>query len=582
MSVVKISEMFDEVRDVVVVGSGAAGLTAALVAAESGADVLLVEKAELLGGTTAFSGGMLWVPNNHLMPGAGIDDTPEDARTYVHTLIQQHGVDDDLVDVYLHTASEMVRYVEEHSRLRFQVTEAFADYYADHPGGKAKGRSIEPEPFEAREVLGSWYAQVRVSPHMPRLTLQEISGSGAAADPKSTNPNASGAAAPAPHLPILARKREDQGVHCLGAALVSGLLDAALRAGVEVRVASPITRLLMKDERVTGVVIDAADGERRVRALSGVVIASGGFEWNPELVRSFLGVPSVHPMTPPTNVGDGLIMGIEAGAALANMTSHWGIPVIADYPLEYEGHRLSIMETPRMEAGVVVVNRSGRRFTNEAVAYHDMAKAFSPYDPITRTWPNDPPVWAVFDQRVRDRIVIRDLEPGAPTPGWVVEAASLGELADAIGIDRAAFLAEIDRFNGHVERGEDTDFKRGTIWFEAYTSGGPSAAKSLARVEEAPFFAVRLYLGSVGTNGGLRTDCDGRVQRLRGGILPGLYAAGNASASACGPAYPAGGITLGEAMTFGYLAGRDLASAPDADRPATIRTDTTAASATKP
>jgi 3-oxosteroid 1-dehydrogenase len=545
--------------DAVVVGSGAAGLTAALAAADHGCSVLVLEKSDLIGGTSAFSGGMLWVPNNHAAQAEGFEDSAEDALAYIRGLTQGREPDPELIDVYVQRSPDALAFLEATTPVKFHVTRAFSDYYASREGGRRCGRSVEPVPYAARDELGESFDRLRSSPHMPHLMLDEIAGEGAAADPKNANAVAAGAAAMASHLPKRMEERERDGIRCVGAALMSGLLRGALDLGIEVRTSTRVVELIVEDGSVVGVVADGPDGRRAIRARRGVVLASGGFEWNPQLVKAFIGIENLRPISPPTNEGDGLVMGLEAGAAVANMTSTWAIPVLGDLPFEFEGKQMAIQDTPRMEAGVILINRHGQRFTNEAVCYMDMPRSHRIYDPLTQTWPNTGPVWAVFDQRVRDRIAIRDLLPGEATPEWVLEAATLDELAAKMDVPAAAFADQVARFNTNARQHVDPEFGRGTVWYEGLTSGGPHPERALAPVDAPPYYAMRIYEGTIGTNGGLLTDGDGRVRAMRGGFITGLYAAGNAAASACGPAYPGGGITLGEAVTFGYLSGRHLA-----------------------
>jgi succinate dehydrogenase/fumarate reductase flavoprotein subunit len=548
---------WDREVDVAVVGSGAAGLTAAIAAADGGATALVLEKADLLGGTSAFSGGMLWVPGNEPAAAAGVEDSDDHALTYIRRLTNGREPDPRLVETYVAKAREAVAFLERATPVKFHWTRAFTDYYQDLDGA-CVGRSIEPEPYAARDELGEWFGRIRESPHLPALMLDEIAGEGAAADPKNANAVAAGAAALASHLPTRMAEREANGIRCLGAALVSCLVRAALDLGVTLETGAPAREVVVCDGAVVGLVASVDGVETLVRARYGVVLSAGGFEWNQELVKAFIGVPELKPISPPTNVGDGLVMGIEAGASMANMNSTWAIPVVADHDFEFEGTPMALQDTPRMEAGVILVNRRGERFTNEAVCYMDMPRSHRVYDPLTQSWPNEPPVWAIFDQRVRSRIAIYDLKPDGPTPDWVFEESTLEGLAERIGVPRDALLRQVETFNANTEAGSDPEFGRGTVWYEGLTSGGPDATRALATLAEPPFFALRIYEGTIGTNGGLRIDENGQVQALRGGAIPGLYAAGNTAASACGPAYPGGGITLGQAVTFGYLGGMHL------------------------
>jgi succinate dehydrogenase/fumarate reductase flavoprotein subunit len=297
-----------------------------------------------------------------------------------------------------------------------------------------------------------------------------------------------------------------------------------------------------------------------IRARRGVVLATGGFEWNPDLVRSFLGVREIHPVSQPHNTGDGLVMALEAGALAANMTEAWWFPVTSTGARTYDGSPLHNVSTPRAEAGCITVNRRGRRFTNEAAAYMDIGREFRVYDAVAADFPNEV-AWSVFDARVRARIELADLLPDGPTPEWVVQADTLEELALGIGVPADALVDEVERFNRNVAEGADPDFGRGTLWFEAFTAGGPSPEKALAPLDQPPYYATRLYNGVLGTCGGPRITADGQVVAARGGVVPGLYAAGNVSANVFGPGYPAGGATLGPAITFAYLAGRHLSAA---------------------
>jgi succinate dehydrogenase/fumarate reductase flavoprotein subunit len=357
--------------------------------------------------------------------------------------------------------------------------------------------------------------------------------------------------------------REAADVRVGGPALVAMLFKGLLDRGVPVERGVAARDLVLVEGEVLGVRVDTADGSQLIGARKGVVLACGGFEWNEELVASFIGQP-VHPLSPPHNVGDGLMMAMEAGAQLANMTSFWGQPALLDPTVEFEGNPLYQMGTLRSFPGVIVVNRHGRRFTNEGVTYQDFPKTLTAYDPVTLDYPNDGPQWLIFDQRVRDRaVILPSVMPGQPTPEWIASAATIEELAAAIDVDGAALVATVERWNEQVAVGNDTDFHRGTVRFETHMSGSfPTPRTTLAPVARGPFYAVQLFNGALGTSGGPRIDEHGRVLRLRGGVVDGLYAAGNAAACVFGPAYPGGGATIGPAMTFGYLAGRHVAERP--------------------
>ena len=262
----------------------------------------------------------------------------------------------------------------------------------------------------------------------------------------------------------------------------------------------------------------------------------------------------MQPLSPPNNVGDGLVMAAHVGAQLANLNSYWGTPVMFDPEIERDGALVPQFEWGRGAPASIVVNRKGARFANEALPYNDFPKAFGVYDPDAIEFPNAGPAFLVFDRSVRDSQRILSMMPGTPDPDWVHRADSIGELADDIGIDRAALEATVDRYNEHARRGEDPDFRR--------HERGLMSPGQVAPIEQPPFYAVEMYPGTLGTNGGPQIDADGRVRRLGGGVVDGLYAAGNTAANVFGWAYPSGGGTLGNTVVFGYRAGRHAGARP--------------------
>lgn len=538
------SDRWDEVVDVLVLGSGAAGLSAAIAAHDGGAEVLVLEKAPLIGGTAGVSGGIVWIPLNRQMAAAGISDTRDEALTYIRRLTLGSEPDPELLEVYVDRAHEVAGYLEDHTPLRLMISSSFTDYYADLPGGRKEGgRSLESEPFDARTALGDWSPKVRTSPHLAWLTLDE----GAKA--------LIGGEVPAD----LAAQRERDDIRVVGSALVSSLFKGLLDRGVEVVTDSPARELVIDDGAVVGAIVERDGNVVAVGARRGVVLATGGFEWNEEMVKAFVGEP-IEPLSPPYNEGDGLRMAMEAGAALGNMRAFWGQPALLDPNVEFEGRRLMQMGGARAIPGIVVVNRRGERFVNEAVSYQDFPKAVGVFDPVAVERPNEDH-WIVFDQRLKDNAALLPSMPaGEPAPDWVHQADTLAELAEQAGIDADGLTATIERWNGHVAAGADPDQRRGTAWYEAFMTGGPTPAV-LQPVAEGPFYAMRLYHGALGTNGGARITADGQVRDMRGGTIPGLYAAGNASACVLGDSYPGGGATLGPALTFGFIAGRHAAGA---------------------
>ncbi len=537
----QLPDRWDREVDVVVLGSGAAGLPAAILAHDSGAKVLLLEKAPQLGGTTGISGGMPWVPLNKHMAEVEVTDSREEALTYIRRLTMGKHPDDALLDVYVDTAAEMIDYLETHTPMAMYAPTFFADYYGDMPGGKPRGRSIEGLPFDASQ-LGEWAEKLRRSPIFPPMTMEE-----GGLDPAGLDFN-------------MIAERYEKDVRTMGGALVASLFKGLLDRGVETLLETAGRELVLNASgEVIGIRAEREGRDFYAGARRGVVIATGGFEWNRELVKAFLKGEVTHPLTPPYNEGDGLIMAMEAGASLGNMSEAWWYPAMRDPTMEYDGKPLNHLGGGRMMAGSIIVNKHGKRFVNEGVTYMDLPKSFYVFDQVAQEFPNLPPVWMIFDRTVKDKAVIITMMPGEDAPDWVDQAPTLRELAKKIGVDADGLEATVERFNRFAAEGVDPDFHRGTFHFEGFTQGGADPSINLGPIEQPPYYAQPIYYGTLGTNGGPRINEHAQVKNHHGGIIPGLYCAGNAAAGVFGPAYPGGGATIGPAMTFGYLAGKAVA-----------------------
>jgi 3-oxosteroid 1-dehydrogenase len=532
----------DRCVDVIVLGTGAAGLAAAIAAYDGGAEVLVLEKAALIGGTTGVSGGMPWIPCNRHLVEVGVTDSREEALAYIRRLTLGREPDPALIERYVDEAAGVIDYLENRTPLRMSAPPSFSDYFADQVGGKPCGRSLEPEPFDARHELGDWASQLRTSPFMPRLTMAE-GGKFQMGEPVD--------------LGVIG-EREAGDIRVLGGSLVAALFKGLLDRGIDTLTRTRAIELIVHDGAVTGVVAFSPQGRLRLGARRGVVLACGGFEWNEAMVKAFVGRPVVA-LSPPYNEGDGHRMAMRVGAELGNMFSVWGQPAVVDPSVTYEGRTLYQFEVLRNLAGTVMVNRHGERFTNEGVAYNDMTKAFGVFDPVTIDYPNQSPAWLIFDEDFRQRWPIMSIYPGSPTPDWLPHAPTLKELAAQIDIDGDRLEQTIATWNAYAGKGEDPEFHRGTVWWEAFTTGGPSAKKNIGPIHRPPFYALAIHDGVLGTNGGMRITGDGEVRHVEGGTIPGLYAAGNASANVFGPTYPGGGATIGPALTFGFLSGRHAA-----------------------
>ncbi len=533
---------WDRVVDVVVVGSGGAALTAATMAHDGGAEVLILEKADMIGGTTAVSGGAAWLPGNHLMEKAGISDSREDALAYLRRVTGGREPDPEMLEVYVDTAPEVLRYLEDHTPLRTHIC-PLPDYYWPWgvPGSRPMpARSVEADPYPVGSELPGWSTKL-----VKRGTLMSLGGATTLTEDLMPQ---------TPELLAELQRREAEDVRPKGAALIARLFRGLLERGVEVLLETPARSLVIGARgEVTGVRAERDGRSWLVGARKGVVLACGGFEWNPELVKAHIGY-DVKPLSPPNNVGDGLAMATQAGARLANLDSYWGTPAMFDPEITRDGEMVPQFEWGRGAPSSIVVNRKGLRFANEALPYNDFPKAFGQYDPQSVEFPNQGPGFLIFDATVRASQRILSMFPGQPDPDWVACAGTIGELAERIGVDRVSLEATVDRYNDHARRGEDPDFRRHEV--------GLMAPGRVAPIEQPPFYAVEIHPGALGTNGGPQIDRDGQVRRSGGGVVEGLYAAGNTAANVFGWAYPSGGGTIGNGMVFGFRAGRHAAAQP--------------------
>lgn len=535
---------WDRIVDVVVVGSGGAALVAATLAHDGGAETLIVEKAAMLGGTTAVSGGGIWLPGNHHMEKAGLTDSREDTLAYIERVTAGNGqIDREQIEAFVDAAPKMLAYLEEHTPVRTHIT-PLPDYYSPWgvPGQRAvPGRAVEADPYPVGSELPDWADKI-----VSRGTLMSLGAATTLTEDFSPQ---------TPELLAELARREAEDIRPKGAALIARLFKGLLERGVETLLETPARELVTRDGDVVGVVVEHEGRELRIGTRKGVVLACGGFEWNPELVAAHIGY-DVKPLSPlRNNTGDGLLMAQEAGALLGNLDSYWGTPSMIDPEItEEDGTPIPQFEWGRGAPASLIVNRHAQRFANEALPYNDFPKAYGEYDTGTLDFPNAAPAYQVFDATVRESQRILSMHPGRPDPSWVRKADTIRELAELVGLDPDALEATVARFNENAERGEDPDFDRHRTGLMA-----PGRVQPLTR---APFYAVEILPGTLGTNGGPRIDPNARVRRRGGGVIGGLYAAGNTAANAFGWAYPSGGATIANGTVFGYLAGRHAAAQP--------------------
>lgn len=537
--------------DVVIVGAGAAGMTAALTAAKRGLSTLVVEKAAKFGGSAARSGAGIWVPNNETILAAGVPDTPAKATAYLAAVVAASGVSQAKQAAFLSNGPAMISFVVRNSPLRFRWMEGYSDYYPELPGGLPNGRSIEPDLFDGN-LLGAELANLNPA-YIPVPDGEVIFS----ADYKWLNlalVNARGAAVALEGAARwLAAKARGVEPLTMGQALAGALRVGLARAGVPVWLNTPLIDLRVDGGRVTGVLVTRNGVETLVKARRGVVMASGGFEHNAVMRKQYQEEPVGSDWTvgADSNTGDGHRAGLQVGAAVEFMDDAWWGPAI---PLPGEPY---FCLAERTLPGSIIVNQAGRRFVNEAGPYSDVVHVMYEKDAI--------PAWLVIDQNYRNRYLFKDLAPTLDFPsswyaaGAVVKSWSWNGLAAKMGVPASAFSSTMLRFNGFAFSGRDLDFRRGDSAYDHYfTDPAVSPNSCLAPLLLPPFYALKIVPGDLGTKGGMVTDTHARVLTPGGAIIPGLYAAGNASSPVMGRSYAGAGSTLGPAMTFGYIAANHL------------------------
>lgn len=560
-----------QIFDVIVAGSGAGGLSAAVTAALAGLSVLVVEKDPVFGGTTARSGGVLWIPGNPLSRALYIEDSAEAARTYLRHEAGNH-FDPARVDAFLSEGPKMVEFMESATDVRFVAVPEFSDYHPDAPGALSGGRSIVAAPYDAKR-LGKTIAQLR--PPLREITFVGMMFNAS----KEVSHFFNATRSPRSAL-YVARRLVQHGWEMArygraqrltnGNALAARLIRSALDAGVTLWPSAAASRVLMKDGRACGLEVTRAGQTVALTARHGVVLATGGFPQDAALRRRlFPHAPTGQEHWSPAprgNVGDGWRMAEHAGG-----TTDGTLPNSAAWiPVSLVPRRDGSFGTfphllDRYKPGILAVNRSGRRFVNEADSYHDFGQAMQ-RDAAGQG--AETTAWLICDHRALRRYGLGYVKP-FPVPyrqhlasGYLLRGRSLADLARQAGIDATGLEATIAAYNGPAARGEDPAFGKGGSAYNRFLGDASHKPNPcLAPLNQGPFFAVKLVLGDLGTFAGIRTDARARVIDAEDRPLPGLYAVGNDALSVMGGSYPGGGITIGPAMTFGFIAGRDIAGA---------------------
>ncbi|SDK11393.1 FAD-dependent oxidoreductase [Billgrantia gudaonensis] len=551
--------------DLVVVGSGAAGLSAAVTAAHHGLSVVVVEKEPVLGGATAWSGGWMWAPLNPLAHNAGIREDADTVRTYLrHELGERY--EPRKIDAFLAGAPSMVAFFHNETALQFADGNAIADIHGDIPGAGSGGRSVIAAPFDGRKLDRKTLKKLRKTmPETAFLGMPIQAGPDLMAFLTVTRSFKSFvhvAKRFSRHLFDLAiYGRTMQLVN--GVSLTGRLAQSTDDLGVDTWVSSPARRLILDGKRVSGVVVDTPEGEVTLSARHGVVLAAGGFPWHVARRRAlFPRTPTGEehwPLPPPAACGDGLRLGEAAGGVVdTNLYSPvaWAPVSVVPYKDGHVGHFPHIID--RGKPGLIGVLRNGKRFVNEAHGYYDYV------DAMIKAVPEGEEVcsWLICTHRFQRRYGLGITRP-APVPfkhwikkGYLKTGRTLRELAEACGIDPAGLDATVTEYNRHAVQGEDPEFGRGSTLYNR-KQGDPAHAPNpcVAPLDPGPFYAVKVVPGCFGTFAGLKTNEHAQVLDADGKPIAGLYAAGTDMASIMGGYYPAGGINLGPAMTFGYLAG---------------------------
>jgi succinate dehydrogenase/fumarate reductase flavoprotein subunit len=554
--------------DVLVAGSGCSGMSAAITARHRGLDVLIVEKEPRFGGTTARSGGWLWIPGTSLAKAYGIAETPEQARTYLRHEAGNN-YDAARVDAFLSAGPEAVDFFTTKTALRFDMPLVFPDYHAEAPGGAQGGRSMVTRPFDGRE-LGDLIKTLGMP--LPELTVFGMMlGSGKEIIhfmrvTKSLTSAVYVAKRLSRHLMDVLRYGRGMTL-TNGNALAGRLAKSAQDLKIPMWLSSPVRELTVENGAVTGAIVSREGREVRVRARQGVVLACGGFPHDVERRRKmFPHAPTgnEHFSPGPTgNTGDGLRLAERAGGHIEDRLPNAAAWVPVSLTTRKDGSK-GVMPhfIDRAKPGVIAVMRDGRRFANEGNSYHDfvqaMVKAAKPGEEIA--------AYLVCDHKTLRKYGLGCVPP-FPMPlghhldtGYLMRGDTLEALAAKAGIDAAAFIDTVRQFNATAPQGHDAAFGKGSKAYNRYQGDamhGPNPC--VAPIENGPFYAIKMVVGDLGTYAGIVTDESARALDAEGRVIPGLYAAGNDMASIMGGNYPGAGITLGPALTFGYIAGRHLA-----------------------
>jgi 3-oxosteroid 1-dehydrogenase len=551
-----VRQDWDVITDCVMVGSGGGSLCAALAAHAAGLQALVIEKADVIGGSTAMSGGVLWLPDNPVSRRAGVQDNRADALNYFKHLVghEHPSTSPARVDAFLDAIDPMVNFLEKRG-VRFRHCQGYSDYNDELPGGKPLGRSIETALFDIRQ-LGPWQSRLRVSETLPAIPMYTSEVAPAVLGGRTTRSLLTMAKVGGRLAAGLLRH---QSVYGSGVALQGWMLLAAVRADIPVWNSTSVTDLIVEQGRAVGVVAQRTGRTLRIRATRGVLLNAGGFSRNADMRAQYGRQPSSTQWTVanPGDTGEVIATAMRHGAATDLMDEAWWIPT----SLLPDGSPLYVVYE-RSKPHAIMVDSTGRRYTNEAASYMAVGQAMYERNDTVPAIPS----WWVMDSRNRRRYMW-GFFPGGVTPrkwlssGYMRKADTLEELAAQCDIDPIGLVDTVERFNAAAVNGADPEFHKGERAYDRYY-GDPRTQPNpcVAPVSTPPFYAVALYPGDVGTCGGLLTDEHARVINQDGRVIDGLYATGNCTASVMGRTYPGAGASIGASFTFGWIAAQHMSA----------------------
>jgi succinate dehydrogenase/fumarate reductase flavoprotein subunit len=553
--------------DVVVVGSGAGAMTAAVVAAHAGVKVLVAEKARWFGGTSALSGGVAWVPDNPHIPETGQADSRERAFRYFESLVGPQRMRPQVMQSFFENGRRMVEFLEANTQVQFQAT-TYPDYKAHLDGGMPVGRSISAREYDGK-LLGEHLARLR--PPMPELCVlgrMMVDGVDVFHLMNMTRSFTSLIHATGRFLGFVRDLlRHGRGARLvMGNALMGRLLRSALDVGVTLWTNAPVCDLVMEGGRVAAVILVRDGVTHSIRVRRGVVLGSGGFAHDVQLKRELIDFPEQHEtICPETNSGDGIRIGRNVGAVLGSGTWHNYLGTQVAMMRDRTGRvvsKIPFLRRDRNKPGFILVNRRGQRFVNEAWPYNDVAYAMTHAEEAV-------PSFLICDHTRLRKYGLGLVRPGPAwarplrkylSSGHVVRAATVSELAQKLGIDCRGLEETVRRMNEYARTGKDSDFQKGETAYDRWQGDADVKPNgSLGPIENAPFYGLTLWPGDMGTFCGLMTDESARVLDAHNRPIPGLYACGCDMHPVFTGSYPGGGGSIGPGMAFGYVAGRGLA-----------------------